>query len=185
LALPILVLGEFVGHALAYRLVAPDARERAALLARTGHDYLSYLHPLVGVLVALAAFALVGRVRASFRSGICGRGPSWRFAGLLPVAFVCQEYVERLAHAGRPEWTTVAEPAVLVGIVVQVPCGVAALWLIRLLLRLAFSAGRALAARERRERIRPTVVMRPAGVDLVRPLLFARGIPPRGPPQLA
>src|SRR5689334_14745367 len=86
--LPVLVVGELAGHSLAYRLAAPDPTVRAALLERTGHSYLSALHPVVGLCLALLAAALGGRVVAGWRGKPRRAAPSWWFALLPAFAFL-------------------------------------------------------------------------------------------------
>ncbi len=184
LAVPVLVVGEMAGHSLAYRIVAPNAAKRALLLERTGHAYLADLHPLVGVCLVLAVAAVVQHAVASFRGRPVRRVPSWRFALLPAVAFVLQEYTERLAYHGHVVWGTIAEPAVAVGVLLQIPCGLLALLLVRALLRAADSAGRALAARTTGGRIRPATLLLPPSHRAERPRLvaLARGTAERGPP---
>ena len=183
LAVPILVVGELAGHSLAYRIVAPNAAKRALLLERTGHAYLADLHPLVGVCLVLAVAAVVQRAVASFRGLPVRRVPSWRFALLPAVAFVLQEYTERFAYHGHVVWGTIAEPAVAVGVLLQIPCGLLALLLVRALLRAADSAGRALAARATGGRSRPVLLRPPAHrADRPRLVALARGTAERGPP---
>lgn len=187
LTLPVLVVGELAGHSLAYRIVAPDAHERAALLARTGHQYLSFVHPVVGLCLAFAAAAVVARVAAGFRGRAPRRIPSWRFAALPSAAFLLQEYTERLVHAGHLEWGTVVEPAVAVGVLLQLPCGLLALWLVRTLLRLADSAGRALAS-PRLATVRSrfaTMLAFAAAAEPLRLVPLARGSAERGPPSFS
>ena len=184
LAVPILVVGEMVGHSLAYRIVAPDAARRALLLGRTGHAYLADLHPFVGVCLVLAAAAVVQRAAASFRDRPVRRVPSWRFALLPAFAFVLQEYTERLAYNGHVVWGTIAEPAVAVGVFLQIPCGLIALVVVRVLLRAAHEAGRALAARAPARRARASMLLLAPSHRAERPSLvaLARGVAERGPP---
>lgn len=179
-----LVVGEMAGHSLAYRIVAPDAAKRALLLERTGHAYLADLHPLVGVSLVLAAAAVVQRAVASFHGRPVRRVPSWRFALLPALAFVLQEYTERLAYNGHVVWGTIAEPAVAVGVLLQIPCGFVALVVVRALLRAAHEAGRALAARATVRPARPSMLLLPPSHRAERPPLvaLARGVAERGPP---
>ena len=184
LVVPTLVVGEMTGHSLAYRIVAPDAAGRGLLLERTGHAYLADLHPLVGVCLVLAAAAVVQRALASFRGRPVRRVPSWRFALLPALAFVLQEYTERLTYNGHVVWGTIAEPAVALGVCLQIPCGFVALLLVRALLRAAHHAGRALAARVGGGRTRPVTFLLPASHRAEPPRLvaLARGVGERGPP---
>jgi hypothetical protein len=147
LVVPALVGGELAGHSLAYRIVAPDASKRGVLLEQTGHAYLAYLHPVFGVCLALVLAALGQRVVAGFRGSAARSIPSWRFALLPSLAFLLQEYAERLAYHGHIVWSTISEPAVVVGLLLQVPCGVGILFVLRLLLRVVHRAGVLLAGR--------------------------------------
>src|SRR5207245_11087461 len=70
LALPIVVVGELAGRSLAYLIVAPDAHQRALLLARTGHRYLEYLDPFVGICLAACAVAVARTALAGFRRAV-------------------------------------------------------------------------------------------------------------------
>jgi hypothetical protein len=183
LTLPVLIVGELAGHSLAYRIVAPDPHERAALLARTGHHYLGAIHPVIALCLAFAGAAVAARVAAGFGGRAPRRIPSWRFAALPSVAFVLQEYAERLAHSGHLRWTTLAEPPVLVGIVLQIPCGLLALWLVRTLLRVAHSAGRALSHVPSSLPVRlEAVLASPAPTEPLGLVPLARGSAERGPP---
>jgi hypothetical protein len=185
--LPVLVVGELAGHSLAYRLAAPDPTVRAALLERTGHSYLSALHPVLGLCLALLAAAFGGRVAAAWRGKARRAAPSWWFALLPVLAFLLQEYLERLVHTGHVVWSTSTEPAVVIGLALQIPCGLFAVWLVRMLLRLAHSAGRALAAAGgARPRLLPLLLAAP-GRQVFAPRLaaLARGAAERGPPLFA
>ena len=186
LVLPALIGGEMAGHLLAYRIVAPDASKRELLLERTGHAYLAYLHPVFGVCLALVIAALGQRVIAGFRGSPARAVPSWRFATLPAAAFLLQEYAERFAYHGHIVWNTIAEPAVIVGVLLQVPCGIMILLVLRVLLRVVHRAGRLLAARRHPRAARlpsallwTTIVERPSLVAL------ARGSAERAPPLSA
>ena len=136
-------------HWLAYRLVAPDAHERAHLLAETGHAYLAAVPALAGVAGALVLAALAGRASVAARGSDAGsyrRLAAWPFALIPVVAFALQEHVERLAHDGAVPLHAYAERSFLVGLVLQLPFGATAYLLARLLLAVAAHAGRLLAA---------------------------------------
>ena len=116
-ALPLMVAGSQVAHAVAYRIVYPEAQVRWQVLLSTGHAYLSYWPLLFGV---VGGVLLVG-VRPLWLPR-CRRGPAavpaWAF-GLLPLAgFTVQEFLERWlrgrlpvaggAAADVPDWPVVA-----------------------------------------------------------------------------
>jgi hypothetical protein len=183
LVLPALVGSELVAHSLAYRIVAPNPSKREVLLQETGHAYLAYLHPVFGVCLALVLAALAQRVIAGSR-GLPARSiPSWRFALLPSVAFLLQEYTERLAYHGHIVWGTVTEPAVSVGVLLQIPCGVAIFLVLRVLLRVAHRAGVLLAARSRPRPVTvQTAVVQPGRIDRPSLVALARGAAERAPP---
>jgi hypothetical protein len=183
LVLPALVGGELVGHALAYRIVAPDASKREVLLEQTGHAYLAYLHPVFGICLALVLAALAQRVIAGSR-GLPARSiPSWWFALLPSVAFLLQEYTERLAYHGHIVWSTVTEPAVAIGVLLEIPCGIAILLALRVLLRVAHRAGVLLAGRSRPRPIRlQTAGLQAGRTDRPSLVALARGAAERAPP---
>ena len=72
LALPLIVVGSQVAHGLAYWWAYPIASVRDAILAHSGHGYLSYapmlLSFLAGLAVAGAARARLGRAARQRRS---------------------------------------------------------------------------------------------------------------------
>jgi hypothetical protein len=53
------------------------------------------------------------------------------------AALIVQEQVERLAQGGDLAAVLAAEPLLLAGLLLQVPCGLIAVWLFRALLRTA------------------------------------------------
>jgi hypothetical protein len=114
--------GVVASHSLAYLLASPDPHSRAELLEATGHDDF-------GVVVALALGALVaGLLRFAI-------GRAWaptdtsasklyaltapRLLTLQLGGFVALEMVERVLM-GLPPLHIVAEPAVLIGLMLQV-----------------------------------------------------------------
>jgi hypothetical protein len=120
--------------------------------------------------------AVVGAALAAFTSR--QREPAlWAFplAGL--AAFVLQEHVERLAHTGELS-VVVTSPVFLVGLVLQLPFGVAAWLLARALL----------SSLDEPERRRPPLP-RPLRVIVLPALPDVRAVPVvplpgRGPPAL-
>jgi hypothetical protein len=182
------VAGAAVGHSIAYLIVAPQGRTRAALLAGTGHGYRSTLAAAEIVLGLLALVMFVGR---HFHRGLRSqrRPPSdepwaWlasRLALLQVSIFVVQEVVER-AVAGSPVGGMTSDRLLLIGVLVQVVLAVLGAALLVWLGRVAAAVGRAFG-RERLPRpirlaiARPRVAVRPSS----RPR-GARGI--RAPPRL-
>jgi hypothetical protein len=102
---------------------------------------------------------------------------------LPPIAFVVQEFAERLAHTGHVQWTVVVQPAFLLGLAFQLPFALAALLIAWALDSAARAVGRAL-----RELPQPTFgvfVPEPARIVAVpRTAGLARGYGERAPPSL-
>ncbi len=144
LTIPALILGETFGHAFVVRIFDPNG-ERHALLARAAEDYLTYLYAAIAICFTLALAALVRRAFASFHGRTARSLPSWQLAGIPPVAFIAQEHLESFFHNGELNWLTFAEPTVLLGAIMQLPCGLLALWLVRTLIRAADALGHALS----------------------------------------
>jgi hypothetical protein len=186
LAIPALVLGETFGHAFVTRIFDRHG-ERHQLLARSAENYLTYLYAAIAICLALAVAALVRRVLASFH-GQARTLPSWQLAGVPSVAFIAQEHLETFLHNGELNWLTFAEPTVLLGAAMQLPCGLLALWLVRTLIRAADELGQALSRcrAERRVRHRPALaICQGRQDDALRLLAFARGLGERAPPSFA
>ena len=94
-------------------------------------------------------------MRAAMRGTVVRAGALWHhetvrtpFIWIPATALLVQEHVERvLLDGGDLGSLLAAEPALLAGLVLQVPCGLIALWLVRALLRAADELGLALARR--------------------------------------
>lgn len=111
--------GLLAGHLASYFVVAPDARERAELLALTGHSGLSAF----GTLALAAAFAaVIGIFMERVRSGCDGRVSRPRVAillwGVQTAGFVVLETWER-GHGTGGVGELLHEPAFLIGLVAQ------------------------------------------------------------------
>jgi len=131
------LFGTELAHALAYRIAYPQLDVRIRVLAETGHGYLGLAPEALGLGCALLLLGLVSDVVASVRRLPSHSLPPWAF-GLLPVtAFSVQEFVERwIATSGVP-WWMVLQPTFRIGVLLQLPFGLAAYLVARLLLRVA------------------------------------------------
>jgi hypothetical protein len=176
---PLLVIGLLAGHSLGYRLAVPDPHARAHFLDTSGHGYLAYAPLVVAVGLSLVLAAFVAHVRAAVRQERMAP-PPWLFALLPPLAFLVQEYAERAIHSDVG-LATALEPAVVTGLLLQLPIALIAMTVARALTRLAEVVGRTLAEPPR---IRPVSFLLPCfTVDsLPRVQIAGRGWSPRGPP---
>jgi hypothetical protein len=143
LTLPALFVAETTAHTLMARALDP-ANERHGLTSRVLE---AYAPQLLAVSLLLAAAILGRRVLASFRAEGPQPLPGWRLAAIPAVGFLLQEHLERLLQDDQVGWLTTLEPAVLIGLGLQVPFGLFAIWLVRTLLRAAEQLGWTLARR--------------------------------------
>jgi hypothetical protein len=146
LSLPFLLLSETFGHAIAARV--PDlGTTRHGLLLRAAVDYREYVPAALAAALVVVGVVLVRRALASFHRAEPRPLPGWRLSAIPAFVFLVQEHVERPAQDGGIGWFTAPEPAVLVGVALQISFGLCALWLARALLRAADQIGCALARR--------------------------------------
>ncbi|HZC99907.1 MAG TPA: hypothetical protein VFA46_06860 [Actinomycetes bacterium] len=141
--------GAAVGHSIAYLIVAPQGRTRAALLAGTGHGYWSTAVAAEIVLGLLAAASVTAR---HFGQGlrrqprVPGDEPwAWlaaRICLLQTSIFAVQEIIERAA-TGHPVGEVVRDRLLFVGFLIQIAVAVVVAALLVWLGRAAEAVGRA------------------------------------------
>lgn len=178
---PLMFAGLIAGHLLAYRLAYSNAHARADALARSGHAYFGFvplaLEVSLGVLLAGLAFQALAGFKGETRRPLA----SPLIVLLPPLAFVVQEFAERIVHTGQIPWTVVAEPAFLLGLAFQLPFALAALLIAWALDSAACAIGRALSALDLPEF--PVFVPAPVrAVAVPRTAGLARGYGERAPP---
>jgi hypothetical protein len=185
IALPLMVAGSQFAHVFAYRLVYPQTELRLRELVASGHGYMGHAPLFLALFAVIELIAVVTVVAGSVRGRPATPVPAWAFGLLPPLGFAVQEFLERwLAGASFP-WWMVLQPTFRVGLLFQIPFGLAAYLVARLLLRVADEVGRSLA----RERPLPIVGLRagwsvsPAWLPQI-PVL-ANGHSGRGPPAPA
>lgn len=181
-ALGVAAGGVLLGHAVTYDLLDPNAHQRAADLARTGHAYLGLANDLglVAALVALSAVFLGGLTRRDTDDSRGFRPLATRLVTFQVAAFVGMEVLERLS-AGAPVLGVLHQGILPVGIAVQAAVAlIGALviaWLVRAAERIASTHDAAPAVPRRAAALVLPVLHVPA-----RPILATAGI--RGPPPL-
>ena len=129
LTLPLLPIGVLAGHAVGYELAGPGAS--------APHGYLGYAPLFLAICTAVVLAGFVARIVRIERGLAAGPAPAWIFAALPPVAFLAQEYLERLVQEGHVGWATAFQPAVLLGLYAQVPFALLAFLVARALASLA------------------------------------------------
>ncbi len=183
-ALPLMAAGSFAAHALTYFLVAARAHEAGSELAeRSSSGFGAHSALALGLTGALAFAAAGDRLLALLR-GRPRRGASpWLFFLLPPLAFSLQELSERLLSAEAAPFQAALEPRFLVGLALQLPLGLVALLLARVLLRVAERIRRALTRPHPPSLTRRVQALSlPTECELPRLTALALGYPQRGPP---
>lgn len=139
-----MLVGVEAAHALAYRVVFPEASLRGAVLAATGHAYVAWLPLVLALGGAVAIVGLVAAVADVVRGGTVRELGAGAFAALPPLAFALQELLELSLHTGHIAWHAFAAPTFLPGLALQLPFALLAFVVTRLLLRVAAKVGRLL-----------------------------------------
>jgi hypothetical protein len=137
LSAPLALLACLVGHAVGYGIAHPDPREEGL------HGYLAYGPLFVTLCLSIAALAVLLRASGRFQ----GAPSAWPFALIGPLAFSLQELIERLAVDASP--TALLQPAVLFGLLAQLPLALVAYGLAQALLRGADAVATAFASPRR------------------------------------
>lgn len=184
-ALPVMVAGTEIAHALAYRIVYPEAGVRWRVLAASGHGYMARAPLVLGLGFALVAVGLVSLLVDAARRRPTTEIAPWAFALLPLLSFTAQEFLERWAALGSVPWWMVEQPTFRVGLLLQLPFAALAFLVARLLLRTARSAVAAFAAAPRVVLVAPAAsALRPVAAATVRRRVPALGFGVRGPPVL-
>jgi hypothetical protein len=179
IAVPLMLGGSQLAHALAYRIAYPQAHVRVVRMLATGHAYLGWLPLALGAASACVLVALACTALDAARGRPAHALPTAAFALLPPVAFALQEVLELSLHTGTFAWRAVLAPTFVPGVLLQLPFSVLVYAAARLLLRAAERLGRALARPRlelRPEALRAPVVAHVEGL-LARSVRLARAPP--------
>lgn len=185
-ALPLMGAGSVGAHVVA-RLVTgahvSDGSKETAERASTG--FAGHTVMLIGIVAAFTFVACAARLISIIRRRTASGTPAELFFVLPPLAFVAQEVVERLLNAEAAPFQAAFEPRLLIGLALQIPFGLVALFSARVLLRLAIRIARAFSKSRPTGLARRSVVTRaPRACDLPRIPALALGYQQRGPPTL-
>jgi hypothetical protein len=187
-ALPVMVVGSQFAHGVAYWWAYPQASLRLSVLGQSGHGYLAYAPIVLGFLGAIETVVFASAVLNTVRGRVVRSLPTWVFLVIPAVGFTLQEHLERFLRAGTFPWWTVLVPSFWRGLVLQVPLGLVAYLIARLLLRTASAV--ATIVRTRRG-VLPTVRPLPVRAGAARVVLLPRPTPlasaaaGRAPPLVA
>jgi hypothetical protein len=185
IVLPLMVVGSVAAHALSYPLVAARVERGSSEGAERSSSGLA-AHSVLPLGMAAALVGVIGLCWLfALARGRSGRGASpWVFLVLPMVAFSVQEFGERLLRVEGAPFHAALEPRFWVGLALQLPFGIAALFVAWVFLRVAerivrvFGRQRPFVVTPRR----PLLVMRPVACVLPRIPALALGYPQRGPP---
>jgi hypothetical protein len=129
---PLIVGGSFTAHAvgsrssLFARAASADADGGHELVSRVDDGSITVLPLIAGVVLAFALVLVVLRLRGAERTSRPGGvSPLW-FLVLPPLAFAIQDVAERVVHAEVIPFNPVHEPVILAGLLLQVPFGLLA-----------------------------------------------------------
>ena len=185
LALPLIVAGSVGAHALSALLATAPATEHVGEVAeRSSTGTAGYLVVLLGAFGAVAALgtasSTLSLLRRRERRGV---SPSL-FFWLPPAAYTLQELTERVLHAEAAPFQAVHDPRFLLGLAFQIPFGLAALGIARLLYRVGRRLVAALRRTRRTSALRRPVTLARAPIEtvLARIAVRALGYTQRGPP---
>lgn len=182
-ALPLMAAGSVAAHSLTYLVASARTGEHGAELSeRTSSGHAGYLVLFLGVLAATALVAAAARLLVGRCESHGGEPSPWLFFVLPPLAFALQEFSERLLRTEAFPFHAALEPRFLIGLLLQLPFGLLALLVARLLLRAVERIVR-LLARPATARLTALVSWRPSQLlDLPRIPALALGYQQRGPP---
>jgi hypothetical protein len=185
IVVPLMLAGTEAAHALAYRIVYPQAAMRVQVLAATGHGYASWLTLAAGIGGAIVFIGFLTGAAGAARRQAPRPVPAWAF-GLLPlVGFTLQELTERWLVVGGFPWWMVEQPTFRVGLLLQLPFALLAYGVALLLMRAARRLGFAFVA-QRPCFVFPSLPARPRlDVAAAVPSGLAGGHAGRGPPAFA
>jgi hypothetical protein len=181
-AVPLMLGGSQLAHAVAYRLAYPQAHVRVLHMIATGHSYFTRLPVVLAAAGACLLVALVVTACDAARGRTARALPAWAFALLPPLAFALQELLELSLHTGTFAWHAVLAPTFAPGLLLQLPFGLLMYVAARVLLRAAERIGRAL--RRPAPRLRPALALAAAPVAPAVRLLAGRRLA-RAPPRVA
>src|SRR5438045_779231 len=133
---------------------------------------------------AIELIAFVTAVVGSLRRRAAPPVPAWAFGLLPPLGFAVQEFLERWLSGALFPWWMVLQPTFRIGLLLQLPFGLAAYLVARLLLRAADEVGRALGRQPRCPQVglSPAWAVSPSWVPRLSVIGSHAG---RGPPAAA
>ena len=185
-AVPLMLAGTELAHALAYRIVYPQAEIRWRVLEATGHGYMRWAPVVFGIAGSIVLASLLVSVLDVARRRPLRAMPPWAFGALPLAAFTIQEFMERWLAVGGLPWWMVEQPTFRIGLLLQLPFAFAAFVVARLLFRAVERIRSALAGEPRVVRLARELASWPVVTGRApRPSALGGGHAGRGPPARA
>jgi hypothetical protein len=183
--MPLAFGSAIVGHDLAGTLAPVHTASHASQLASSGTTQLVWAPYVVGALVTFLAVGLVVRILEAAAGNVRRGGAGLGLAAVPVVVFVLEEHIAQLLSGSYVSLLHVSlEPRFALGLLLQLPCGLLACLIARLLLRAAEELGCRLRSRQDDPAL--SLPGRPpwaaVAVDLPRVPVLALGYGQRGPP---
>lgn len=148
ICIPVAILGCLLAHQAGYLIESPDQVARSLNLARDGHGYMRdfvFMIPAIATIVLGGfLFALHGAIVTDTPVSISPRP----FAFAPAMVFLVQEFAERAAIGDA--LVVLSERSVVVGLVLQIPFGLIAYLLARLILEAADQVARVIREHSKR-----------------------------------
>jgi hypothetical protein len=179
--------GTWLSHCYALSTVDPSTHAAAHHAGHTGRMSAAafvFSAPFLYACIAVLALALVFRVGLSFAGHNAARMSALPFAVVPALGFFLHQHFEQLASTGTISVAALTAPAFLLGLILQIPFGIVAFFVVRFLLRFAERLGVTLAELRKPRRAIPAI-RRPRASLLAhgpRLALLARSAAPRAPP---
>ncbi len=186
IALPLMGAGSVGAHVVARVVTSAHVSEGSKeTVERASTGLAGHTVMLIGIVAALTFVACGVRLISIIRRRPASGTPAGLFFVLPPLAFVLQEVFERLLNAEAAPFQAAFEPRLLIGLALQIPFGLVALFAARVLLRVAIRIARAFSqSRPIRLARRSPVARAPKECELPRIPALALGYQQRGPPTL-
>jgi hypothetical protein len=128
----VMLTGWIAAHCLGYWITTREAAVHHGLQG-TEHGYFDMV-PLLTLAATLVLVGFVGRLGSVVHRPTARTTPPTVLFLLAPLGFTFQEHLERALQLGTVDLGTMADPAVLLGFILQAPFALAAFTLARVLL---------------------------------------------------
>ena len=143
-AFPLMAAGTWLSHCYALSAVDPSTHAAAHHTGHAGRMFV-FSAPFLYACIAVLALALVFRVGLSFAGHSAARMSALPFAVVPALGFFAHQHFEQLSSTGSISLAALTAPAFLLGLMLQIPFGIVAFFVVRFLLRFADRLGVTLA----------------------------------------